>query len=138
MPVSAILADDHIMKQIKPGQHGSTYGGNPLASRVAMEALQILVDEKLAENSTKQGERFRREVAGMNLSLVREVRGLGLMNAIVIDGDKDFTWDVCLGLAKNGLLCKPTKDNILRLTPCLTINDKEMDQALDIISKVMK
>lgn len=137
MPVSCILADEEVMTQIKPGQHGSTYGGNPMACRVAMEALSILVEENLAENSRVQGERFRKEIEGFNSPLVQEVRGLGLMNALVLNLDKDQTWDVTLELAANGLLCKPTKDNILRLSPPLTINDNEMSQALEIMRRVL-
>lgn len=137
LPVSCILADTVVMTQIKPGQHGSTYGGNPMACRIAMEALSILVEENLAENSRIQGERFRKEIEGFNSPLIREVRGLGLMNALVLNLDKNQTWDVTMELAANGLLCKPTKDNILRLSPPLTINDNEMSQALDIMRRVL-
>ena len=98
---------------------------------------EILVEENLAENSRIQGERFRKEIESFDSPLVKEVRGLGLMNALILNLDKEQTWNVTMELAANGLLCKPTKDNILRLSPPLTINDHEMSQALDIMRRVL-
>lgn len=129
MPVSAVLADDHVMLTIKPGEHGSTYGGNPLACRVATESLKVLVEEKLAENAERQGERLRNELRRLNLPNVREVRGKGLLNAIVVDDDspdQSKAWDICLKFADLGLLAKPTHGHIIRLAPPLVINDQEV------------
>lgn len=129
MPVSAVLADDDVMLTIKPGEHGSTYGGNPLACRVGMESLKVLVEEKLAENAERQGERLRREIRALNLPNVRDVRGKGLLNAIEIDdntADQSEAWEVCLRFADLGLLAKPTHGNIIRLAPPLVINDQEV------------
>jgi len=135
MPASCVLADDKIMLVIKPGQHGSTYGGNPLASRVCLEAVKVIVEENMPENAMKQGKRFRDEVVRMKIPLFKEVRGQGLLNAIAIDGNADKAWEFCLKLAHLGLICKPTHSNIVRLAPPLTINDREMDEALEIIQK---
>jgi ornithine--oxo-acid transaminase len=133
MPASCVLANDDIMLVIKPGQHGSTYGGNPLASRVCLEAVKVIVEENMSENAEKQGKRFRDEIKRMKIPLFKEVRGQGLLNAIVIDGNADKAWEFCLKLAHLGLICKPTHSNIVRLAPPLTINDKEMDEAFHII-----
>ena len=138
MPVSAVLADDPVMLRIKPGQHGSTYGGNPIACRVAIEALKVLVDEKLSLNAEIKGKRFRDELTRIDSALIGEVRGIGLLNAIVINGTGEKAWEICLNLAKNGLLCKPTHSNIIRLAPPLTIDDNQLDQSIEIISKVLK
>lgn len=141
LPVSAVLADDEVMLTIKPGEHGSTYGGNPLACRVATESLKVLVEEKLAENAERQGKKLREELRRLNLPNVREVRGKGLLNAIVIDDhsqDQSEAWDVCMKFAELGLLAKPTHGNIIRLAPPLTINDQELEQALDILHKGLK
>lgn len=137
IPVSAVLADDEVMLNIKPGQHGSTYGGNPLACRVAMEALKVLVEEGMAENAQRQGERFRKEVAGMNSAVVVGVRGKGLLNAVVVDDttEGDLAWNICIRLAELGLLAKPTHGNIIRFAPPLCITDNQMDEALDILQK---
>jgi ornithine--oxo-acid transaminase len=129
MPVSAVLADDHIMLNIKPGEHGSTYGGNPLACSVATESLKVLVEEKMAENATRQGEILRSELRRMNLPRVTEIRGKGLLNAIVMDDAseaQEVAWETCLRLADNGLLAKPTHGHIIRLAPPLVINDTEV------------
>jgi ornithine--oxo-acid transaminase len=129
MPVSAVLADDEVMLTIRPGEHGSTYGGNPLACHVAMEAVQVLIDEKMGENSERQGKKFREEVARFNLPIVETVRGQGLFNSIVIEDkspDLHRAWDVCIKFAELGLITKPTHGNIIRLAPPLTINDKEV------------
>lgn len=142
MPVSAVLANDEIMLTIKPGQHGSTFGGNPLAARLAIASLQVLIEEKLADNAAKMGEYFRSEVQKMvnefdNLVLVR---GKGLLNAIVIKptADGKTAWDVCVALKEEGLLAKPTHGDIIRFAPPLVINKEEIDFALEIIRKVMK
>ncbi|MGQ9798862.1 MAG: ornithine--oxo-acid transaminase [Ignavibacterium sp.] len=142
MPISAVLANDEIMLTIKPGQHGSTFGGNPLAARVAIASLQVLVEEKLADNAAKMGEYFRSEVQKMvnefdNLVLVR---GKGLLNAIVIKptADGKTAWDVCVALKEEGLLAKPTHGDIIRFAPPLVINKEEIDFAIEVIRKVMK
>lgn len=141
MPVSAVLADDAVMMTLRPGQHGSTFGGNPLACRVATEALKVLVEENLAENAQKQGERFRKELRGLNSPIVQEVRGQGLLNAVVIEDrstDQSYAWDICVKMANLGLLAKPTHGNIIRFAPPLVINDSEMDQALEILKKSLQ
>jgi len=142
MPVSAVLANDEIMLTIKPGQHGSTFGGNPLAAKVAIASLQVLVEEKLADNAAKMGEYFRSEVQKMvnefdNLVLVR---GKGLLNAIVIKPTSDgkTAWDVCVALKEEGLLAKPTHGDIIRFAPPLVINKEEIDFAIETIRKVLK
>ncbi|CAM9385161.1 unnamed protein product [Ectocarpus fasciculatus] len=138
LPISAVLANDEVMLTVKPGEHGSTYGGNPLACAVATESLKVLVEENLAENAEKQGERFRREIEGFGSPIVRAVRGKGLLNAVVIDDpstDQSYAWNICLKLADLGLLAKPTHGHIIRFAPPLTMSDKDMDQALDILKK---
>lgn len=142
MPVSAALANDEIMLTIKPGQHGSTFGGNPLACKVAIASLEVLIEEKLADNAFKLGNYFRAEVQKMvdefeNLTLIR---GKGLLNAIVIKpSSKGKTaWDVCVSLKENGMLAKPTHGDIIRFAPPLVITKDEIDFALEIIRKVMK
>jgi len=127
-----------VMLTIKPGEHGSTYGGNPLACRVAVESLRVLVDEHLAENAERQGQRLRSELRALKSPIIQEVRGKGLLNAVVIDdrsSDGSYAWDVCMRLAKLGLLAKPTHGNIIRFAPPLTVNDKEMEESLDILSR---
>jgi len=136
LPISAVLANDEVMLTIKPGEHGSTYGGNPLACRVAIASLQVLVDENLAQNAARQGEVLRKELRNLGSPIVREVRGQGLLNAVVIDDrskDESYAWDICIKLAKLGLLAKPTHGNIIRFAPPLVINDAEMSQALEIL-----
>lgn len=140
MPVSAVLASDEIMLTIKPGEHGSTYGGNPLGSAVAMEALKILKEEKLAENAMTLGEVFRASMKALQTKtdLIQTVRGRGLFNAIVIKERNGKTaWDVCLGFAENGLLAKPTHGDIIRFAPPLVINRAQMDECIAIIEKVV-
>jgi ornithine--oxo-acid transaminase len=134
-PVSCILANDEIMLCIKPGEHGSTYGGNPLACAVATEAMQVVLDEKLAENSQKMGEIFRKGLVDMQASIIKEVRGKGLLNAIEINDtpDSETAWNICLEFAKNGLLAKPTHGNIIRLAPPLVINETQIQESLEII-----
>ncbi len=138
LPVSAVLADDHIMLNIKPGEHGSTYGGNPLACRVAIAALEVLRDEKLTENSARLGEVLRHKLESLP-GFVQEVRGRGLMNAIVIDPKgPNSAWDLCLKLKEGGLLAKPTHDHIIRLAPPLVISEPQLMEACDIIQNTFR
>ena len=141
-PVSAVLADNHIMDVIRPGQHGSTFGGNPLAARVAMAALEVVKEEKLAENAEKLGKRFRSRVEKMvsRFDLLARVRGKGLLNAIVINDSPNSTtaWKFCLALKENGLLAKPTHGNIIRFAPPLVINQEQLDECCDIIERTFE
>src|SRR5688572_3110990 len=141
LPVSCVLADDVIMLLIKPGEHGSTFGGNPLAAVVCIEALQVVRDENLSENAEKLGIVFRKRMNGLmqKAKLINLVRGKGLLNAIVInDSPKSQTaWNLCLGFAKNGLLAKPTHGNIIRLAPPLVITEEQVHECCDIIEKVV-
>jgi ornithine--oxo-acid transaminase len=142
MPVSAVLADDGIMLTIQPGQHGSTFGGNPLACRIAMEAMDILIEEKLADNASQMGEIFRSELNKIKSPMIKSVRGKGLLNAMVIEPinvkEKGKTaWDVCLSLAENGLLAKPTHDHIIRFAPPLMITEKQIQECVDIIKRTL-
>ncbi|HET8573480.1 MAG TPA: ornithine--oxo-acid transaminase [Edaphocola sp.] len=135
MPVSAVLADDEIMLTIKPGEHGSTYGGNPLACAVAMKSLEILKKEHLAENAMRMGEYFRERLRGLNHPNVLQVRGKGLLNAIVIrHDDPDAAWDLCLLLKEAGLLAKPTHGDKIRFAPPLTITKEQIEACTDIIA----
>lgn len=135
-PVSCVLADDEIMLTIKPGEHGSTYGGNPIAAKVAVTALEVLLEEKLAENATRMGELFRSEMQAVKSEFIQLVRGKGLLNAIVIKPTNGKTaWDVCLALKKNGILAKPTHEHIIRFTPPLIITEEQMLDALGRIKK---
>ncbi len=139
LPVSAVLTDDPIMEVIKPGEHGSTYGGNPLACAVAMTALQVLKDEKLTENAAAMGEIFRAELGKLDYDWVKTVRGKGLLNAVVIDpAHKKSAWEICIALKDAGLLAKPTHDHIIRFAPPLVINEEQLRAGLDIISSVFK
>ncbi|MCO6460617.1 MAG: ornithine--oxo-acid transaminase [Saprospiraceae bacterium] len=137
LPVSCVLADDEIMMTIKPGQHGSTFGGNPLACAVAMEAMQVVLDEKLAEKADYLGKIFRSEMQKLvdSSDLVTLVRGKGLLNAIVIndDEDSDTAWNICIKLAENGLLAKPTHGNIIRFAPPLVISEQQLLECCNII-----
>ncbi len=137
LPVSAVLADDHIMLCIKPGEHGSTFGGNPLACAVAMEALAVVKDEHLAANAEKSGELFRSQMRSlMNQNdLIRDVRGKGLLNAIEINDDPESStaWEICLKLRDAGLLAKPTHGNIIRFAPPLVITDDQLEESCEII-----
>jgi len=136
MPVSAVLADDDIMLTIKPGEHGSTFGGNPVAAEVAIAALEVIKDEKLADNAEKLGKIFRTKMSEINSPLIELVRGKGLLNAIVIKPTNGKTaMDVCLKMAENGLLAKPTHDHIIRFAPPLVINEQQLNDACDIIEK---
>ena len=141
MPISAVLADDEIMLTIKPGQHGSTFGGNPLAAKVAIASLQVLKEEKLAENAEKMGNYFRQEMQKVveELNIVTLVRGKGLLNAIVIKPTKSgkTAWDVCVEFKENGLLAKPTHGDIIRFAPPLVITKDEIDFAIETIRNVL-
>jgi len=137
-PVSCVLANNNVMDVIQPGQHGSTYGGNPLACAVAMAALKVVVDENLAEKSASLGVVLRRELKAINSPIISIVRGKGLLNAIVIELKSEKTaWDVCLKLAENGLLAKPTHGNIIRFAPPLTITESELMECVEIIKKTI-
>jgi ornithine--oxo-acid transaminase len=139
LPISAILADDEIMLTIKPGEHGSTYGGNPLACKVAITALEVLKDEKMAENAAKQGDSLREKLKALNHPHVSVVRGKGLLNAIVIDHtEKDAAWTLCLRLLENGLLAKPTHGDKIRFAPALLINSVQIDECVDIIRRSLQ
>jgi ornithine--oxo-acid transaminase len=138
-PVSCVLADDEIMLTIKPGEHGSTYGGNPVAARVAMAALDVIQEENLVENSAKMGEIFRRELKAFHSEMIEVVRGKGLLNAVAIKPTNGKTaWDVCLALKENGLIAKPTHEHIIRFTPPLVINEEQMTEAIGIIKKTLQ
>jgi ornithine--oxo-acid transaminase len=138
LPVSAVLCNDEIMLTIKPGEHGSTYGGNPLACKVAIASLKVLKDENLAENAAYLGEILRNELKAIKSEMIAEVRGKGLLNAIVIKpkNGKD-AWDVCLALMHNGLLAKPTHGDIIRFAPPLVINEEQLMACVSIIKKTL-
>ncbi len=140
-PVSAVMADDEIMLSIKPGEHGSTFGGNPMACRVAMEALNVVLDESLADNAERLGGLFRDEMQHLveQSELVLKVRGKGLLNAIVINDSEDShtAWDICLKLRDNGLLAKPTHGNIIRFAPPLVMNEDQLMDCVSIIKKTI-
>jgi len=138
-PVSCVLADDEVMLTIKPGEHGSTYGGNPIASVIAMEALQIIKDEKLADNSFRIGKIFRDEMEAFHSPMIAEIRGKGLLNAINIRPKGGKTaWDVCLAMKELGLIAKPTHGDIIRFTPPLIITEQQMREAIELIKKALK
>ncbi len=139
MPVSAVLADDEIMMTIKPGEHGSTYGGNPLAAKVAITALQVLKDEKMAENAEAMGKLLRKELKNLNSPHIEIIRGKGLLNAIVIKHhNKEAAWELCMALKENGLLAKPTHGDKIRFAPPLIITKKQIMECLEIIAKSLK
>ena len=139
MPVSCVLADDEIMLTIKPGEHGSTYGGNPIAAKVSMAALQVIKDEKLEENAERLGKIFRERVKAIKSDMMELVRGKGLLNAVVITPKNGKTaWDVCLKLRDNGLLAKPTHEHIIRFAPPLVINEEQLLEAIGFIEKTLK
>lgn len=139
LPVSAVLADDEIMLTIKPGEHGSTYGGNPLASKVAITALKVLQEENMAENSEALGNIFRQELQKIKSSHITEIRGKGLFNAIEIKHtDKDAAWKLCLELKENGLLAKPTHGDKIRFAPPLIITKEQLMECMGIIEKSLK
>ncbi|WP_167597256.1 ornithine--oxo-acid transaminase [Leeuwenhoekiella sp. ZYFB001] len=141
-PVSAVLANDPVMNVIKPGQHGSTFGGNPVAGAVAMAALQVIQDENLAENAEALGKLFRAKLNEYieTSTIVSLVRGKGLLNAIVINDSEDSStaWDICMALKENGLLAKPTHGNIIRFAPPLVMNEEQLLDCVSIITKTLK
>jgi ornithine--oxo-acid transaminase len=141
-PVSAVLADNEVMNVIQPGQHGSTFGGNPVACAVAMAALEVIKDENLAENAEKLGNLFRQKMNDYirNSSIVNLVRGRGLLNAIVINDSEDSStaWDICMALKENGLLAKPTHGNIIRFAPPLVMNEEELLDCVHIITTTLQ
>ena len=142
LPVSAVLADNDIMLCIKPGEHGSTFGGNPLACKVAQAALEVVIDEKLAEKAEDLGQIFRHELEQRlgHLNIVSKVRGKGLLNAIVINDTEDSStaWDMCISLRDNGLLAKPTHGNIIRFAPPLVITKEQLLECISIIENTIK
>lgn len=136
LPVSAVLADDEIMMTIKPGEHGSTYGGNPLACKVAIAALQIIKDENLVYNAFYLGRYFRNELAKIKSPMIKEIRGKGLLNAIVLNTDDEaYAWNICMKFMENGLLAKPTHHYIIRLAPPLCITKEQIDDCVGIIGR---
>lgn len=138
-PVSCALANDEVMLTIKPGQHGSTFGGNPLACKVAMASLEVILEEKLSENAEKLGSKFRKALEDLKLPVISLVRGKGLLNAIKIEpfnGKK--AWDVCMKMRDNGLLAKQTHEHIIRFAPPLVINEEQLDAAVEIIERSIK
>ena len=141
-PVSAILASDEVMLTIKPGEHGSTFGGNPVACEVAMAALKVIRDEKLSENAHNMGVIFRDKIQTYinNSTIVEKIRGKGLLNAIVIKDDEnsDIAWNICLKMAEKGLLAKPTHGNIIRFAPPLIINEDQLNNCIEIIISSLK
>jgi ornithine--oxo-acid transaminase len=137
LPISAVLADDDIMLCIKAGEHGSTFGGNPLACKVAQSALEVVIEEDLAKNAAVLGEVFRSQLSKRlsDNKLVKLIRGKGLLNAIVINDTEESStaWNICLALRDNGLLAKPTHGNVIRFAPPLVINKKQLLLCIDII-----
>lgn len=139
LPISAVLADDAIMLNIRPGEHGSTYGGNPLACAVATSSLQVLVDEKMTENAAEQGELFRKLLAELASPLIKTIRGKGLLNAIVIDHPHpDAAWEICLQMMQHGLLAKPTHGDKIRFAPPLLITAAQIKEAIQIIARSLQ
>ena len=138
LPVSAVLADDEIMLTILPGEHGSTYGGNPLACAVAIEALDVLKREQMAEHAEKMGQLFRDRIRSLHLPVIKEIRGKGLLNAVVIDHpDKDAAWNICLKLRDAGLLAKPTHGDKIRFAPPLVITEQQILDCVEIIRQCL-
>ncbi|MCC6279962.1 MAG: ornithine--oxo-acid transaminase [Saprospiraceae bacterium] len=142
LPVSAVLSSHEVMLTLKPGEHGSTFGGNPLACAVAMEALKVVEEERLAENAERQGQVFRQRMEALQQrrpDLIRQVRGKGLLNAVLINDSEDShtAWNICLALADKGLLAKPTHGNIIRFAPPLVMNDQQLDECCGIIENVL-
>ncbi|HZL76689.1 MAG TPA: ornithine--oxo-acid transaminase [Bacteroidales bacterium] len=139
MPISAVLADDEIMLTIKPGEHGSTFGGNALAAKVAIAALEVIKNEKLAENAEKLGKIFRDEMKSVKSDMIELVRGKGLLNAIVIRPKGGKTaWDVCLAMMDKGLIAKPTHEHIIRFAPPLVITEPQIREAISLIKEAFK
>ena len=139
LPVSAVLCDDEIMMTVSPGQHGSTFGGFPLACKVATAAMKVVLDEKLAWKAEELGELFRNEISKIKSPFIKLIRGKGLLNAVEIRPHNGKTaWDVCIEMAKNGLLAKPTHEHIIRFAPPLVITDEQLREGIDIIRKSIK
>ncbi|MCU0388717.1 MAG: ornithine--oxo-acid transaminase [Chitinophagaceae bacterium] len=139
LPVSAVLADDEIMLNIHPGQHGSTYGGNPLACAVAMEALQVLKDERMAENAEMMGQLLRKHLLDLDSPHIKTIRGKGLLNAVEINHkDPNAAWELCMAMKANGLLAKPTHGDKIRFAPPLIINDQQIKESVEIIKQSIK
>lgn len=139
LPVSCVLANDEIMLTIKPGEHGSTYGGNPIAAKVAIAAMEVIREENLAENAERLGKIFRKRLKAIDSKLIEIVRGKGLLNAVVIKQvDGKSAWDVCVALKNNGLLAKPTHEHIIRFTPPLIITEDQLNEAIAIIEKTFE
>ncbi|ALO13998.1 Ornithine aminotransferase [Salinivirga cyanobacteriivorans] len=138
-PVSAVLADDDIMLVIKPGEHGSTFGGNPVGARVAMTALEVVKEEKLEDNAERLGKIFREEFESIQSDMIAKVRGKGLLNAVIINNKNGKTaWDVCVAMKEHGVLAKPTHGNIIRFAPPLVINEEQLRDAMDNIKAAFK
>jgi ornithine--oxo-acid transaminase len=141
-PVSAVLANDEIMNVIKPGQHGSTFGGNPVAAAVAIAALEVINEENLSQNARRLGAIFREKIGEFvaNSNIATLVRGKGLLNAIVINDteESDTAWNICMKLAENGLLAKPTHGNIIRFAPPLVMNEEQLLDCISIIINTLK
>lgn len=136
MPVSAVLADDEVMLTIQPGEHGSTFGGNPLACTVAMASLKVLIDENLADNAEKMGKIWREQIRKLNSKHIKTVRGKGLLNAIVIDhAEKEAAWNLCMEMKNNGLIAKPTHGDKIRFSPPLIITEDQITESVEIIKK---
>jgi ornithine--oxo-acid transaminase len=139
MPISAVLADDEIMLTIKPGEHGSTFGGNPLAAKVAIAALEVIKNERLAKNAERLGKIFRDEMKSIKSDMIELVRGKGLLNAVVIRPKGGKTaWDVCLAMKDKGLIAKPTHDHIIRFAPPLVITESQLKEAISLIREAFK
>jgi ornithine--oxo-acid transaminase len=139
LPVSAVLANDDIMLTIKPGEHGSTFGGNPLAAKVAIASLQVIKDEKLAENAARLGKIFRDELGSIKSDMIELVRGKGLLNAVVVRPKGGKTaWDICLALKDKGLIAKPTHEHIIRFAPPLVISEAQIREAIALIKETFK
>jgi len=139
LPLSCVMSSKEIMLCIKPGEHGSTYGGSPLASAVGIAALEVIRDEKLAERAERLGQRLRAALVEMNAPFVQGVRGKGLLNAVIIDPQFSRTgWDICVMFSQRGLLAKPTHQNIIRLAPPLIITEEQMDECINIIRGVFE
>ncbi len=138
-PVSAVLADDEIMLVIKPGEHGSTFGGNPVGAKVAMAALEVVKEEKLEENAERLGKIFRDEFESIQSEMIAKVRGKGLLNAVIINNKNGKTaWDVCVAMKEHGVLAKPTHGNIIRFAPPLVITEEQLREAMDKIKAAFK
>ena len=139
LPVSAVLADDEVMLTILPGEHGSTYGGNPLAAKVSIAALEVVKEERLWENAYRMGQLFREEIARIDNPMIKLVRGKGLLNAVVTEPTNGKNaWDICMALMRNGLLAKPTHDHIIRFTPPLVITEEQMHEAIVLIRQTLE